>query len=284
MATDFNSKYTGEQVEELLDQVASGGTGGGESDIYIWEFNGSLEDGASGTIEREVFEKLAEAKSLWLRYEGSYTVCDYHVGDSSSLFMLFTTIQQDIMSNCAITIDGETLQYNVAGYEISIQEAIEDLEDIRSGAEKGATALQEIPSDVVRSSNIKTINGESILGSGNIEIGSGDTSGGGSAYPVVNHSSSETLVTIAPNTFHIWDNVSGNLTIRLGAKIDGIANEYLFQFTTAMGGASLTLQDNIKWNNGDTISITTNSTYQVSILEDIAVYASISLGLSTDPA
>lgn len=28
MATDFNSKYSGEQVEELLDQVASGGTGG----------------------------------------------------------------------------------------------------------------------------------------------------------------------------------------------------------------------------------------------------------------
>lgn len=152
---DFNSKYTGEQVEELLDQVASGGIGGGESDIYIWEFNGSLEDGASGTIEREVLEKLAEAKSLWLRSEESYTVCNYHVGDSSSLFMLFTTIQQDIMSNCAITIDGETLQYNVAGYEISIQDAIFDLDDIRSGAEKGATALQEVPSEYVTALNNK---------------------------------------------------------------------------------------------------------------------------------
>ena len=26
---DFNSKYSGEQVEQLLDQMANGGTGGG---------------------------------------------------------------------------------------------------------------------------------------------------------------------------------------------------------------------------------------------------------------
>lgn len=32
---DFNSKYTGEQVEELLDQVASGNAGGGGGGITI---------------------------------------------------------------------------------------------------------------------------------------------------------------------------------------------------------------------------------------------------------
>lgn len=152
---DFNSKYSGEQVEELLDQVASGGTGVGESDIYIWDFNGAWEDGASGTIEREVLNKLAEAKSVWMRSGDVYTVCNQHVGDSSSLLLLFTIIQQDIMQNYAIIIDGETLQYNVAGYEISIQEAIDDLDDIRSGAEKGATALQEVPSEYVTALNNK---------------------------------------------------------------------------------------------------------------------------------
>ena len=43
------------------------------------------------------------------------------------------------------------------------QDSIADLEDIRSGAEKGATAIQEV----------KTINNQSIVGSGNIEINSG---------------------------------------------------------------------------------------------------------------
>lgn len=49
------------------------------------------------------------------------------------------------------------------------QNEIEDLETIRSGAAKGATAIQEV----------KTINGQSIVGSGDITIeggGGGDTS------------------------------------------------------------------------------------------------------------
>lgn len=50
------------------------------------------------------------------------------------------------------------------------QDTISDLETIRSGAAKGATAIQEV----------KTINGQSIVGSGNIEIQGG---GGGMATP-----------------------------------------------------------------------------------------------------
>lgn len=46
------------------------------------------------------------------------------------------------------------------------QDAISDLEEIRSGASKGATALQE-------HQPLKTINGESIVGEGNIEIEGG---------------------------------------------------------------------------------------------------------------
>lgn len=48
------------------------------------------------------------------------------------------------------------------------QDTITDLETIRSGASKGATAIQEV----------KTINGQSIVGSGNIEIPGGGGSGG----------------------------------------------------------------------------------------------------------
>ena len=66
------------------------------------------------------------------------------------------------------------------------QDVINDLETIRSGAAKGATALQSVPDTyalkseipdittkqdkLVSGTNIKTINGNSLLGSGNIEI------------------------------------------------------------------------------------------------------------------
>ena len=66
------------------------------------------------------------------------------------------------------------------------QDTINDLETIRSGAALGSTALQEVPDTyalkseipdittkqdkLISGSNIKTINGASLLGSGNIEI------------------------------------------------------------------------------------------------------------------
>ena len=50
------------------------------------------------------------------------------------------------------------------------QDVISDLDTIRSGAAKGATALQSVPSTYALKSEIKTVNGISLIGSGNIEI------------------------------------------------------------------------------------------------------------------
>lgn len=44
----FNSKYSGQQVENLLDQVANGNTGGGGDDITNGKINGD------GTITKIV--------------------------------------------------------------------------------------------------------------------------------------------------------------------------------------------------------------------------------------
>lgn len=148
----YNSKYSGAQVEELLDQVANGNTGGG------------------GGITEETDP-------------------------------VFT-------ASPAASITDE----QITGWE-GKQDAIADLGDIRAGAAKGATALQSYteqykgtvtgvkmngttknPSEgvvdlgtvitehqdisgkqdkLVSGTNVKTINGESILGSGNIEISGG---------------------------------------------------------------------------------------------------------------
>ena len=73
------------------------------------------------------------------------------------------------------------------------QDVISDLETIRSGAAKGATALQEVPDTyalkseipdittkqdvLVSGTNIKTVNGISLLGEGNITVSGADLSG-----------------------------------------------------------------------------------------------------------
>ena len=69
---DYNSKYTGEQVEQLLDQVASGGAGGGggiidSCKVYVWEFDGTLANGSNGTISQEVADELSQAETVVLK-------------------------------------------------------------------------------------------------------------------------------------------------------------------------------------------------------------------------
>ena len=190
------------------------------------------------------------------------------------------------------------------------QDAISDLKEIRQGAAKGATALQSYteqykgtvtgvkingttknPSSgvvdlgtvitshqdisgkqdkLVSGTNIKTINGESILGSGDITIsGGGSSSGGSGAYSEVNHGTSDTTFALTPNVFHVWDEVA-SLTLDFGSEITGVANEFLFQFTSGATATSLTLPDDIKWANDAPPTIAENMIYQVSILKGLA--------------
>ena len=137
------------------------------------------------------------------------------------------------------------------------------------------TAHQDISGKqdtLVSGTNIKTINGESILGSGNIVIegGSGGTSSGGSgAYAEVNHGTSDTTFTLTPNIFHVWDEVA-TLDLSFGEETSGIANEYLFQFTSGATATTLTLPDDIKWANDSAPTIAENMIYQISVLKGLA--------------
>lgn len=122
---------------------------------------------------------------------------------------------------------------------------------------------------LVSGTNIKTINGTSILGSGNITISGGSSSGGSGAYAQVNHGTSDTTFTLTPNTFHVWDEVA-SLTLTLGSEQSGVANEYVFQFTSGATATSLTLPDDIKWANDSAPTIAENEIYQISVLNGLA--------------
>ncbi len=123
---DFESKYSGEQIDALLDQVASGNAGGGGGGITV-ETDPIFSASPAASITEE---KIA----LW---DGAADLVPGHDADISQLFN---------------DIGGK-------------QDAISDLAAIREGAAKGATAVQE--------ENLKTINGESIVGSGDITISGG---------------------------------------------------------------------------------------------------------------
>ena len=127
--------------------------------------------------------------------------------------------------------------------------------------------------------NIKTINGNSILGEGNIIIESGSSNN--SAYPEINHGTSDTTFTLTPNTFHVWDEVT-SLDLSFGEETEGIANEFLFQFTSGATATTLILPDTIKWANEEVPTIETNMIYQISILKGLASVLGFMVDTSTD--
>lgn len=96
-------------------------------------------------------------------------------------------------------------------------------------------------------------------------ISSGSSSSG--AYPEVSHGTSDTTLTLTPNIFHVWDEVSA-LTLTLGSETSGVANEFLFQFTSGSTATTLSLPNDIKLANE--LAIGPNMIYQVSILKGLA--------------
>lgn len=99
------------------------------------------------------------------------------------------------------------------------------------------------------------------------DAGSGGSGGGSGAYAEVNHGTGDTTFTLTPNTFHIWDEVS-SLILSFGSEEAGVANEFVFQFTSGATATTLSLPSDIKWT--EELTIESNKIYQVSILKGLA--------------
>ncbi len=89
-------------------------------------------------------------------------------------------------------------------------------------------------------------------------------------YPKVSHGTADTSFALTPNTLHTWGEVT-SLTLTLGTEESGVANEYLAEFVSGSTATSLSLPDTIKWLNGKTPEIASGKTYQLSILDGLAV-------------
>lgn len=84
-------------------------------------------------------------------------------------------------------------------------------------------------------------------------------------------SPSETTKGIEPNKYYKWGTVT-SLNITLNTPTDDtILNEYVFEFTSGTTATSLNLPNTIKWLKGVKPTIETNTTYQISIVNNLAI-------------
>lgn len=84
----------------------------------------------------------------------------------------------------------------------------------------------------------------------------------------VNSGTGEITAELIPNVFHVFGEVSA-LNISFGEGLPNMMNEYMFQFTSGVNPTVLTLPEGVKWIGSSVVSA--NRTYQVSILNNIAV-------------
>ena len=105
------------------------------------------------------------------------------------------------------------------------------------------------------------------------EVYQSKNSGGGNGQQMVTHAATETSVSIQPNILHVWPAIA-SLTVAFVGNVYGKVNEYMIQFTSPSdAGTSLTLPQSVKWADSDELEPEAGMTYQVSILNDLAVWA-----------
>lgn len=93
--------------------------------------------------------------------------------------------------------------------------------------------------------------------------------GGSAAYPMLKP---DTIPSeLQPNTYYDLGQRAG-FNINLAQGEEGVVNEYVFRLTVADSGSDLVLPDDIVWSNEETPPMTIGKSYEISIIDNHAVF------------
>ena len=176
---DFNSKYTGEEVEQLLDQVASGNAGGGGGGITV-----ETDPIFSGSPAADITEeKMAEWDNKYAKPSGGIPQSDL----AEEVKRALRKAEQYTGTVTEIKVNGNNIGASGGVVDLGNLVAVDTVGDLKIIAIQGFinNNLYALPNaangdedDILLSRDtVKTINGESIFGSGNITIEGGGSGG-----------------------------------------------------------------------------------------------------------
>lgn len=249
--TDWVSKrYNGEDSSGFADEgnwIDVGGAAGGTQYLDLSMFSEER-----GTLSEEDYQKVVKAyedgvnlffyeSSPGVRFfsNGSLSLQETSYGIIASFIIPFWG--DVVIMNQTITINNDKSYSSISG-EIML---------LSNGS--GSKAL--------------TDNGQYAEFAKPTKVESGGYGGGGSA------GGGAVAKQIKPNTFYKFGSVP-TLTITFAAGERDILNEYMFEFVSGSTPTTLLLPDSVKWSGGSAPTIEANKTYQVSIVNNLAVYAS----------
>lgn len=114
---------------------------------------------------------------------------------------------------------------------------------------------------------IKTINGQTLIGEGNIEIQGGGS--GSSGIEEITVEGSNVTQELQPNKYYIFQECT-NLTITFAPEIEDVANEYMFTFISGATATKLSLPKDLNFTQE--IVMLTNSVYEFNICNNLALF------------
>ena len=254
---DFNSKYTGQQVEDLLDQVASGNAGGGITEVYIADFTmESLRNGMNNgdlvNCDMQALITAMNANKVILVREGDDSAYKgVHVLNGYAEDLLYFSIVDT--SGSILWCDGtdyRSLQH-IDGRTLHLQYWWEKQDALVSGE------------------NIKTINGESIVGSGDMVVGK------------ITYFSEEDSIELSPEV--VWmrrGSVVNSVQIAGFASNGKDYEEYAYHFYTGTivdgNAVKLILPDGVKYANKDIFDALESDThYELSVVRSNGIVKAV---------
>jgi hypothetical protein len=131
---------------------------------------------------------------------------------------------------------------------------------IKENADKikeNANEIAKLKQSSGSTTTYKTINGTSVVGSGNIDT----------HYPI--SSSTASALTIQPNTYYKWSGATLNVTL---GSTDANLCEFVIELAVT-GTPSITFPSSVKWANGIAPTFVSGKSYIVSIVNNLGVYA-----------
>lgn len=212
-------------------------------------------DAGSSYDDTEVRELIDERNIAAIDVEGGAEAPDINGGGGSGGGGSYDDTE---IKNQIAALSSQMVERNVASIDI---DGGADAPDINEGSGCDDTdirnQLSQKQDKLTSGGNIKTINGVSVLGSGNLDT----------HYAVVN--TSATSVALLPNTYYKF---SGSvLNVTLGASTTNLS-EYVIELTIN-GTPSITFPSSVKWANTTAPNFENGKTYIVSIINNLGVYA-----------
>ena len=202
----YNSKYTGAEVEALLDKVNEGN---------FYDATDAYKAARDGTMTDSQFEELANCTYMtFISPSGDY---------SDLLFVskcLVISEQTPIVKLVAVSDSADGIVVTIYAFN-------------------GDTLTVEVSQDFIENKYTSVTSS-----TGSVEL-------------------SDTKMYI------LGEQSAVTITLPSGAESNG--REYLCQFTAASSGCTLSVPDTITWLGGETPTINAGKTYQLSILNNLAV-------------